>query len=283
MKKRDEYIDLIKGVGIFLVVLGHHNTILTKYIYSFHMPLFFFLSGIFHSNYSSYKEFIKKKIKGLVIPYFTFAFSLFLFWLFLGRMFGENVTEKIQLKIAFNGIFLGRDIDNISSMIWGSPIWFLLCLFLVANFYYFISKLRIQKIIFWNVILSVCGYYFIKYSSLVFKIWHFDVALIAINFYTLGNLLKKKLFKLENISNFMLILLFLLNLIGYKINGRINMYNAEYSNILLFYMNSILGILFVFVLMKKLKNKSIFLKYIGQNTLIILAYHIRAMTFIKLI
>lgn len=45
----------------FFVVLGHHDTYLNNYIYSFHMPLFFFISGILHSNYGSYKTFIKKK------------------------------------------------------------------------------------------------------------------------------------------------------------------------------------------------------------------------------
>ena len=44
---RSNFIDIVKGIGIFLVVLGHQNTILTQEIYSFHMPLFFFLSGIF--------------------------------------------------------------------------------------------------------------------------------------------------------------------------------------------------------------------------------------------
>lgn len=42
MKKRDNYIDLLKGIAIFLVVLGHHDTVLKKYIYSFHMQLFFY-------------------------------------------------------------------------------------------------------------------------------------------------------------------------------------------------------------------------------------------------
>ena len=34
-------IDALKAIGIILVVIGHNDTILTKYIYSFHMPLFF--------------------------------------------------------------------------------------------------------------------------------------------------------------------------------------------------------------------------------------------------
>lgn len=283
MKKRNEDIDLIKGVGIFLVVLGHHNTILTNYIFSFHMPLFFFISGIFHSNYNSYKEFINKKIKSLIIPYFAFSITLFLFWLIIGRKFGESLIKNTPIKIAFNGIFVGSDIKGISSMEWGVPVWFLLCLFLVTNLYYFISKLKIKKIILLNIIFGSIGYYLSKNDYFIFRIWHLDTALIAINFYTLGNLLKDKLFKIENVPKWVLIIIFFLSIIGNKLNGRVDMNGAHYSNIILFYLTAILGITLVFGVIKKFKIKNHYLKYIGQNTLIILAYHGRAMTFIKLI
>lgn len=48
--KRLDYLDVAKGIGILLVILGHcqlgrigraHSL-----IYSFHMPLFFFISGV---------------------------------------------------------------------------------------------------------------------------------------------------------------------------------------------------------------------------------------------
>lgn len=258
MKKRNNYIDVVKGIGIFLVVLGHHHTILTNYIYSFHMPLFFFISGMFHSNYNSYKEFIIKKVNSLVIPYFTFATTLFLFWLVIGRKFGESAIKNTPINIAFNGIFIGSDINNISSMDWGVPLWFLLCLFLVANLYYFISKLEIKKVILWNVIFSYIGYYLSKNSYFLFKIWHFDTALIAINFYTLGNLLKNKILKIEKISNTIITLVFLLSVIGSKVNGRVDMYTNYYSNIILFYLTAILGIIVVFSFIKKFKVRIVF-------------------------
>ena len=52
MSKRIEYLDIAKGVGILLVVLGHNDfevisLFVQRLIYSFHMPLFFFLSGYF--------------------------------------------------------------------------------------------------------------------------------------------------------------------------------------------------------------------------------------------
>ena len=57
MNKRIEYIDLAKGLAIYLVVLGHalgslaaptmEHGIIGNVIYSFHMPLFMILSGFF--------------------------------------------------------------------------------------------------------------------------------------------------------------------------------------------------------------------------------------------
>ena len=52
LAKRVQYIDIAKGIGIVLVVMGHNDFALIspfahKLIYSFHMPMFFFMSGMF--------------------------------------------------------------------------------------------------------------------------------------------------------------------------------------------------------------------------------------------
>lgn len=46
--ERDIRIDILKGIGIILVVWGHATAILIKEICIFHMPLFFFLAGMFY-------------------------------------------------------------------------------------------------------------------------------------------------------------------------------------------------------------------------------------------
>lgn len=47
IQERKKYIDILKGIGIFYVILGHvtHTSFLFRYIYSFHMPLFFSYRG----------------------------------------------------------------------------------------------------------------------------------------------------------------------------------------------------------------------------------------------
>ena len=74
---RDTTLDILKGIGIILMVIGHsgcpqwiHNV-----IYSFHMPLFFIASGWFFNEESlDYKKnYTQKKFKGLYLPYLKWS------------------------------------------------------------------------------------------------------------------------------------------------------------------------------------------------------------------
>lgn len=91
--KHLDWIDIAKGIGIVLVVLGHtivpqvrENTFagfLWIFIYNFHMPLFFFLSGfLFEKGLAHYKskgKFILGKLKFLMVPYLFFSVFAYVF------------------------------------------------------------------------------------------------------------------------------------------------------------------------------------------------------------
>jgi fucose 4-O-acetylase-like acetyltransferase len=78
-----KWIDIAKGIGIFLVIVGHSHCppFLQTIIYSFHMPLFFFLSG-YTFHYDKYKlnkcAFVMNKFYRLVVPYFFANFLILL-------------------------------------------------------------------------------------------------------------------------------------------------------------------------------------------------------------
>lgn len=65
IKKRINYIDIAKGIALFLVIWGHlipYTTITFRVIFSFHMPLFFILSGMsLDIEKYNFFEFVKKK------------------------------------------------------------------------------------------------------------------------------------------------------------------------------------------------------------------------------
>ena len=73
MMNRIEWIDTAKGIGLLLVIFEHLSIpYVTAWIYTFHMPLFFFLSGVvFSGEKYTFQEYLKKRVKALVIPYFS--------------------------------------------------------------------------------------------------------------------------------------------------------------------------------------------------------------------
>lgn len=82
INKRIDWIDSLRGYVMFLVVLGHNNNsleIVTTWIYSFHVPCFFIISGFFLNKWSYERPFFQKLIslsKKLLIPYLLYGFIL---------------------------------------------------------------------------------------------------------------------------------------------------------------------------------------------------------------
>lgn len=79
--QRLEWIDITKGFAIILMVFGHSSIpkSISNYIWSFHMPLFFIISGFLYnaSKYKSPLSLIKKRYYTLIIPYIFFSIFAF--------------------------------------------------------------------------------------------------------------------------------------------------------------------------------------------------------------
>lgn len=149
-KSRMPELDAMKFIGIILVVAGHvtrmytpqglittieHNRMLefiTNVIYSFHMPMFVFVSGMTlafvsarKSSYHAFWPFVRNKAKRLMIPYFVFA----LFWV-LPFMVGYGFRDfKTYL---LNGIILSFDCRH---------LWYVWMLFNVFILFYILRTI----------------------------------------------------------------------------------------------------------------------------------------------
>ena len=122
MKKRELWIDWSKMIGIFLVVLGHYNLENREwftFIYSFHMPLFFIMSGYLFTPpcfvYENAKrgdkslkfvDFINKNIKSLIFPYLIYCFISIIWVFFLHIVNGGELPDDYFIKSIY-GIILG--------------------------------------------------------------------------------------------------------------------------------------------------------------------------------
>lgn len=284
MKERDSSIDIAKGIGIFLVVLGHttSNEMLLKWIYSFHMPLFFFLSGLFHSQGKNYKEFLMKKAKGLLVPYFSFAIILFFFFIIISKNIGFSAGENLSVKENFMGIFIGTDIANFSQVSWGGQLWFLLALFLVSNITYFLEKVNLKVQIILNIVFIFINIYLSKILNFYLP-WCFLTVLISINFYWSGKKLKNYILNMEYKTTIWLYLFFVVNLLISNYNLKVDMWGNTYGNLTLFFIGAYSGIFFIIMFIKRFTFKYKILEDIGKNSLIILAFHRRVQTFTKVL
>jgi fucose 4-O-acetylase-like acetyltransferase len=281
MKKRLDWVDQARGLSIFLVVYGHNFPAIEPYIYSFHVPLFFFISGMFHPKSITINT-IKRRAKMILIPYFFWAFSLYLFWLFIGRKYGVSSQLGLSPVDNFIGIFYSQ--GGQSFMDWGIPIWFLTCIFLVFLIYSLLLKIK-NKVLFVGA-LTLCvlaGMVWPKVAG-VHLPWSFDVALVATGIYAVGNHTKNWMIDLEKrMQVVLMILLFTIHIITFLLNTlKVDMYRSLYGQEILFLINGISGSVAYILLLKTFPILR-FLSYLGRHTIVLLATHTRALTLIKLI
>ena len=103
-KQRDLLFDFVKGVLIFLVVLAHvirgRGSIVYHVIYSFHMPLFVFVSGYFavHSLSKNLWDVGKKVLNRLIIPALIWSGVALVIHTVRGydRCFGSMVMDSLR-------------------------------------------------------------------------------------------------------------------------------------------------------------------------------------------
>ena len=90
-----KWVDIAKGIGIILVFLGHFNIpdTLRAEIYTFHIPLFFFLSGVVFNDHKPINRFLGDEAKRMIVPYYCWAFFYFvLFKLLVQIVRGQSVN-----------------------------------------------------------------------------------------------------------------------------------------------------------------------------------------------
>ncbi len=188
MKNRIEFIDIAKGLAMFLVVWGHTASnaemqsqdcyLITKILYSFHMPLFFFLSGLSISpkplnSFSQWRSFLKKAVLTMAFPYLVWSL-----------IYCDFTYQNLSWVFYASWYALGK-VASLTSM------WFLSCLF--------VSKVMVEAVISftprkaWTPIATVMlllGLYLPKIS--IGYPWCLDIAFVATSCIMLGVILKNK-------------------------------------------------------------------------------------------
>lgn len=97
---RIAWIDVAKGIGILLIVFGHtmQSGFVRQVIFSFHVPFFFFLSGVTYKREASFCTFIRKRIVGLLVPYWVWGIISIAVFLLMGHFLHLKEADTGLLK-----------------------------------------------------------------------------------------------------------------------------------------------------------------------------------------
>ncbi|SHL55682.1 acyltransferase family protein [Fibrobacter sp. UWEL] len=193
-KSRNPTFDVLKGIGIIFVILGHTPQYgsIRHLIFSFHMPLFFFISGYLMKERSIGEECVSSA-KGLLLPYaITSCCLCFFSFVFFDRCsLGKNTSMAF-----FSALWGGSSWTQLSffeSPLYIGPLWFLCALFFVRIIYSIMQRIGFTKHVYISSVFVLCiaalAKYFVAVGENAF--FSFFPALGALSFFHTGILLRK--------------------------------------------------------------------------------------------
>lgn len=258
---RNVTFDIMKGLGIICMILGHIPVggITQQVIYSFHMPMFFFISGYFFSRKNTFLEFITGKFKTILLPA-LFTIGILLLYRVLTYLL--NGTELVL----FSHII--------------GPLWFLFALFWGVTILYFITKLKSAKVrLAVSLLVSIIGLLFSHY----YLETHINIlqGMVAVPFliigYELRHLSNNKNIRSFTSDNFykLLVVSFItwgLGIFFSHLDMKINNFGCFVFDII----SSFMGCLFIYQISKKMQTNNFIAKslsYIGRYSIVFLCMH----------
>lgn len=181
MSKRIDYIDVIKGVTIWLVVWFHtaHPWWLTVLLVN---SIFFFLSGFFFKR-KPLKKFLREKVRYILLPFLFFYLISYPF-VILMHYWDYRTLMSFDWGCMFDVFSFATRTDYLCMNV---PLWFLLCFFVVQILYYFISYINKWLI---AIIALLC----LGMKSIFMAIptpFMINAACYYLGFFALGNLVGK--------------------------------------------------------------------------------------------
>lgn len=289
MSDRINYMDVAKGIGILLVAMGHNDLaavlpFMKKLIFSFHMPLFFFLSGYFFNATLPFWIFVKKRFDGLLKPFFFTIFMLY----FLSISFDKTSLPTAITRIVKSMYGTGNYLDWIQ-------LWFLPHLFVVSIYAYLFYKIvgrinsrwlrwAILLITLFTATLYLKAFFpfsltlFGKSYNLFGLPYSLDIVMLSGFFFISGS--ESRVFHLDSIYSDVTFLFFMgvtLVLMNIYLPQIIDLNNRVYDSFLVNTLEAMTGILFVVALARQIDLHTVWFsklfQYLGRLSLIILILH----------
>lgn len=277
-KERTPLYDVAKGICIISVVLGHLG-IATRFVYFYHLPIFFFISGLFfNAEKHSFKDFLLKKIKSFYVPYVIISLLFAIIFDFQNM---KNIKYVLRIflfdgKAPFTGTF-----------------WFIPCLFINSTIAFITEKLTVKfdKKIRQGIYLGLFCFYVVMtflfyklnihlYYNLHLVPWLQIIYILAFlfKFLYLQNIFEnKKVSIITGASGFTLLLLATL-----FTNLRIDIAQNQFMNSFLWVVFVFIGLCFVFGVSSLIQKLNLF-SLIGKHSFYIMCFHFVTFAFINVI
>ena len=275
------WIDNMKTIGIYFIVLGHFFSVHTAFIYVFNVPLFFIISGFLCKHESNNLEFWKKLWWNLIVPMIIICIT--------------NSLITTILEIHSGCIDMNRIINFIPSMIMGmhrsvGVCWFIYTLMLIKIIYQFTKGFPIQILLF-VILLSIA---YVLHETEIGTISLFQKPNSIINvctafpFFLIGAYLRYAKEYLNSVkSKYMLFTMFAIGMFYLYLSGHFNggdvwMFMCKYGkDIFWFLVGGMAGTLAVYSISKMLNYKSRCIELISEGTIIILGFHVHFIGIIR--
>lgn len=250
--KRFYEIDLLRAFGIILMVMGHvsFGIFFDKWIHSFHMPLWFIISGYFVNIEKKSVIFIARKIKSILIPYLLFGV---LYEVINSLVYGQNqwmgLVYPNSIEVPING-----------------ALWFLPALFFTNVIGFLILK-HFPSGIAYIIMVLIAGIGSLRIIRFPLAA---DSAMVGIGFFLLGYLLNNYFYKLLDVSVWGGIAMLVIFTFFAIVNGYVNVRLNKYSFIPLFWITAFGLSVSLWIIFKWISSKitiSLALE-IGSNSLI---------------
>lgn len=283
--RREEWLDVLKCIVMYLVVIGHASNSNSPeeyryYIYAFHMPFFFAISGMsyyFQTRYKEYafSEMLLNKSRTLLWPYLTLNLVAIPIWLLNYRILSyrdESIGELIGAVFYSNQKMFSSATN---------ATWFILTLFLVVMAFFLLNmwaKGNEHYLTLVILIIASFGYTMTFRDEKFATPWHLDTVPIALMLFLFGFLFVKHLDFFKKIMGrgrrqlLWLILLFPIAFCCAKYNVKITMASNQYGSFLLF-LGSVIGFGGICIILSMNLPPLRILKFIGRNTITYLALH----------
>lgn len=231
MNKHLYWIDFAKVIGLYLMVLGHGNMVsddLRCYIYSFHMPLFFVISGLFAKDYIERIPVIKGSFKTLMIPYICLNAVCLIFFSLLELYKGTFSIGLLKSQMFAIALGVGYATESLTPVC--TPIWFFYALFIIKIVYAVVPKTKISKTL--QFVLCFVAVRLLTYYNIDTYI-PLDSAIMAYPFFLIGTESKQLLnssccrnYKKVSLTVIVLVLSYFIS----QFNGRCDIDTMRYGS-----------------------------------------------------